>query len=249
VLAGDHLQLPPTVLSKEAAELNQTLFERWMNRFPQAGSMLLIQYRMHAAIMQFSNEMFYEGRLKASPRVAGHHIGQLSGFQQPDHPAPALNLVADPAVALCFVDVPAGREEQIPGSFSYFNKAEAAVVSDVVATLLACRLFPMDIGIISPYDQQVNTLRAMVGEVGIEIKSVDGYQGREKEVIVISTVRANDEANLGFLTDLRRLNVALTRARRKLIIVGHQATLSTHPAYARLLHQISDKGHLTSMAK
>jgi predicted DNA helicase len=236
VLAGDHRQLPPTVLSRDAAGLHHTLFERWIELYGAQNSLLLtVQYRMHADIMAFSNREFYGGRLKASPRVRRHHLGELTGYRAPDYPSGRYQAIADPAIPVVFVDVPGGGEEQIPGSFSYFNPQEAEAVEQAVRLLMEARLFPADLGIISPYDQQVNLLRTRLEGSGIEVKTVDGYQGREKEAVIISMVRANAEGNLGFLSDYRRLNVALTRARRKLILIGHKQTLIRDPLYARLI--------------
>jgi predicted DNA helicase len=241
ILAGDHRQLPPTVLSKEADDLHHSLFERWMQSYGGAPSALLtIQYRMHAAIMAFSNDAFYGGQLMASPTVAGHHMGQLTGFAPPVHAdhEPDRSIL-DPELPVVFLNVAAGMEQRIQGSFSYFNRKEAQVVEKTVHTLLGARLFPEDVGVISPYDQQVNHLSQLLAGLGLEVKTIDGFQGREKEVVVISLVRANDEGNLGFLTDYRRLNVALTRARRKLILIGHKDTLVRDGLYATLIAQTS----------
>ncbi len=239
VMAGDHKQLPPTVLSQDAGALNNTLFERWINGFgKQVSAMLTIQYRMNKQIMAFSNHAFYDGKLKASSKVNNHHIGQLSGYRIPDHLSNVMRSIITPEYPVCFVQVKASMEDQLSSSFSYFNKAEVAVVKKVIETLVHCRLFPGDIGVISPYEQQVNLLRIALQDFGVEIKTVDGYQGREKEVIVLSLVRANEQGNLGFLTDYRRLNVAMTRARRKLIIIGHKNTLQTNTVYTALLETI-----------
>ncbi len=236
ILAGDHKQLPPTVLSREASALNYTLFERWMTAYEgEASEMLTVQYRMNKKIMRFPNVAFYGGLLKAHPSVQNHTIGGLSGFSLPGDITEPWKSVVDPDVPVCFVHVDAGREDKIEGSFSYFNRAEIYVVTEILRSLLACRLFPSDIGIISPYEQQVNVLKEKTGEAGVDIKTVDGYQGREKEVIILSLVRANPEGTLGFLTDYRRLNVAVTRARRKLIVIGHQPTLEKNETYKKLL--------------
>ena len=239
ILAGDHRQLPPTVLSTEAAELHQTLFERWMAVIPTGFSALLrIQYRMNQRIMQFPNHEFYSGRLIASPKVKNHHIGQLSGFQiTPYLPENFLKII-QPDHPVCMVNVQGGKEKQIPGSFSYYNGEEVSVIVEITKQLMLCRLFPHDLGIISPYEQQVNLLRISLKDTSIEIKTVDGFQGREKEIIIISLVRSNDSGNIGFLSDVRRLNVAITRARRKLIIVGHAPTMAKNDTYKKLLDSI-----------
>ncbi len=239
ILAGDHKQLPPTVLCQEADALHYSLFERWMENLNERSSQILqIQYRMHEKIMRFSNLSFYDGKLKASPKVKAHHIGQLSGFLIPEMIPDKLVPVLDPSIPLCFINVADGVEQKIKGSFSYYNRAEAQTVVEITRLLMDCRLFPDDLGIISPYEQQVNNIRSALTGSGIEVKTVDGFQGREKEVMIISLVRANDRRQLGFLTDYRRLNVALTRARRKLILVGHVPTLKSDEFYRRLLMSI-----------
>ena len=123
-------------------------------------------------------------------------------------------------------------------SASYENAHEAAHVKRVIAECLAFGLQAADIGVITPYQAQVRLLNRLVGDTGVEVNSVDGFQGREKEVIIISFVRANPQQNLGFLQDLRRLNVAITRAKRKLIIVAHGDTLKAHPIYQQWLSHI-----------
>ncbi len=236
VLAGDHKQLPPTVMSKEAAKLNHTVFERWMDAYgAEFSSLLIVQYRMNEKIMAFSNRAFYSGRLKASPKVKRHHIGMLSGFRMPDYYNEIEQHILDPEIPVVFIDVRDGIENQLSGSFSYFNKLEAAAVVQAASCLMSARLFPNDIGVISPYDQQVSLIRDLLEGTEIEVKTVDGFQGREKEVVIISLVRANSNGNLGFLSDYRRLNVAVTRARRKLVIIGNCDTLANDPVYEKLL--------------
>jgi superfamily I DNA and/or RNA helicase len=188
--------------------------------------------------MAFSNHAFYQGRLKASPLVRHHHIGMLSGYNPPDYYSSTEQYVLDPQIPAVFINVRHGVERQIEGSFSFFNSQEAEIVHSVVRSLMSSRLFPEDIGVISPYDQQVNRIRGLLDGTGIEVKTVDGFQGREKEVIIVSLVRANPTGNLGFLSDYRRLNVAVTRARRKLVIIGNRDTLYRDPVYAALLHDL-----------
>lgn len=239
ILAGDHKQLPPTVLSREAGELHTTLFERWMKWAPiYQKALLRIQYRMNQQIMQFPNREFYSGKLIASPRVKNHNIGQLSGFQLPPCPPGNMREIILPENPVCMVNVRNGHEKQIPGSFSYYNEEEAHVIGEITKQLLFCRLFPEDLGIISPYEQQVYRLQTLLRETSAEIKTVDGFQGREKEIIILSLVRSNESGNIGFLTDLRRLNVAITRARRKLIVVGHAPTMSRNDTYRKFLASI-----------
>ena len=242
VLAGDHKQLPPTVISQEAKSLNHTLFERWMEQDnPMAQALLKIQYRMHEAIMDFPNRTFYGGQLMASPKVRHHHIGQLSGFGLTDRIPTRLISIFDPKSPVCFINLIDGEERKLKDAFSYYNKEEAALTVDIAHLFMQCRLFPEDLGIISPYEQQVNNIKSQLVGTGIEIKTIDGFQGREKEIILISLVRSNEKNNLGFLTDYRRLNVALTRARRKLVIIGNQETLQTNSMYHDLIGSIPCK--------
>ncbi len=239
ILAGDHKQLPPTVLSKEAAALHTSLFERWMATLPaDFRALLRIQYRMNHKIMQFPNDEFYSGKLIASPKVKHHHIGQLSGFKMPEYLPENYRTIIDPDSPVCMVNVTDGKEQQIPGSYSYYNQEEVKVIEEITRRLMSCRLFPEDLGIISPYEQQVNQLKTSMGGTSVEIKTVDGFQGREKEIIIISLVRSNDSGNIGFLSDHRRLNVAITRARRKLIIVGHAPTMIQNYTYKIWLESI-----------
>jgi predicted DNA helicase len=239
VLAGDHKQLPPTVLSREASGLYLTLFERWISSCSsEQMSMLRVQYRMNQDIMRFPNEEFYGGKLIASPKVKHHHIGQLSGFRMPEHFTGNFRQLLDPSMPVCMVDIVNGRERQIPGSFSFYNEEEVNAIEQIVQHLMFCRMFPEDLGIISPYEQQVNLLKTKLKDYAIEIKTVDGFQGREKEIIIISLVRSNDTGNIGFLNDHRRLNVAITRARRKLIIAGHVSTMQQNEMYKKLYQAI-----------
>ncbi|MRI83640.1 MAG: IGHMBP2 family helicase [Nitratiruptor sp.] len=242
VIAGDHKQLPPTVVSRGAKELEESLFERLIRNHPEESSMLQIQYRMHEAIMGFSNHHFYDGKLIAHERVAHHTLADFSLAPPARFPQ-----ILDPTNPLVFVDTK-GIEafEQLPDrSTSYENPKEAQLVYDLAQELLAMGLPGKDIGIISPYLAQVKRIKKLFGlETEVEVKSVDGFQGREKEVILISFVRSNQEGKIGFLKDWRRLNVALTRAKRKLICVGDSATLTRDPLYHELLQYISKRGRI-----
>ena len=223
ILVGDHKQLPPTVISEkaEAGGLNQSLFER-LNKCGVPAHMLTTQYRMHPVIREFPSARFYDNRLE-------------DGCGAAQRPTPAGLLWPDWDNPLAFIPVDGSELQDEEGS-SRSNYAEAAKVLSVVQNLLeAGDLATKDIGVITPYNGQVRVLSDLFQQAGgrdmgepyhgLEIKSVDGYQGREKEVIVFSTVRANENGEVGFLSDRRRLNVALTRARRGLIIVGHPNTL------------------------
>ena len=223
VLVGDHQQLPPTVLSRRAEEggLNRSLFDRLL-ACGLSSVMLTTQYRMHPILREFPSARFYDNRLD-------------DGCTREQRPPPAGFLWPDWDRPMAFVPVE-GVEETDEEGKSRSNRDEAAKVLSVVIDLLAPGdLQPDDIGVISPYNGQVSELVQLFDQAGgreagerfagLEIKSVDGYQGREKEVIVFSTVRANDRGEVGFLADHRRLNVAITRAKRGLIVLGHPTTL------------------------
>ncbi|WP_296621729.1 IGHMBP2 family helicase [Marivirga sp.] len=239
VLAGDHKQLPPTVKAKDAGDLSISLFERFQDELPENRiNILTIQYRMHQEIMRFSNENFYDNQLKAHPTVANHSLKDLPGFEPFPYINPAIEKVLQTSKPVTFIACEEGTEAQLADSHSWFNLEEIALTKEITDALLSSRLFPEDIGIISPYDQQVSRLKAALKDYHVEIKSIDGFQGREKEVIIISLVRSNTEGNIGFLRDYRRLNVALTRAKRKLIIIGNPSTLRSNPIYKSLIENI-----------
>jgi ATP-dependent RNA/DNA helicase IGHMBP2 len=209
-LAGDHLQLPPTVLAPDAQELSISLFERLAQANPQAMVTLAEQHRMNEKIMRYPSDALYGGRLRAHPAVAHHALD--------DAPLELIDTAGR------------GFEEQTPEeSDSKLNEGEAQLVAAEVRKLLTTVL-PQDIAVISPYDAQVQRLRQLLHDVGdLEIDTVDGFQGREKEAVIVSLVRSNPQGELGFVADIRRINVALTRARKKLIVVGDSATIARHP--------------------
>jgi predicted DNA helicase len=242
ILAGDHKQLPPTVKAKEAGDLSISLFERFQDELPENRiNILTIQYRMHEDIMRFSNESFYNKQLKAHPTVAKHSLKDLPGFEPFPYINPAIEKVVQASKPITFIACEEGQEAQLADSHSWFNMEEIALTKEITDALLSSRLFPEDLGIISPYDQQVSRLKAALKDYHVEIKSIDGFQGREKEVIIISLVRSNTEENIGFLRDYRRLNVALTRAKRKLIIIGNPSTLQSNPIYKSLIENIMNQ--------
>jgi superfamily I DNA and/or RNA helicase len=229
VLAGDHCQLPPTVLAREAAAqgFGVSLMERLVGLYGGAVTRLLtVQYRMHRAIMDFPSAEFYGGALEAHPSVAGHRLVDLPGVR-PE---------ALTEAPVQFIDTAGAgyEEEREPDGESRLNPQEAEVVCRKVRSLLEAGVGAAEIAVIAPYAAQVRLLRQRLAVAGLEIDSVDGFQGREKEAIVISLVRSNTEGEIGFLADVRRTNVALTRARRKLLVVGDSATLSADPFYRRL---------------
>lgn len=237
IFAGDHQQLPPTIkcIEAERGGLGHTLMEKVADRWPETVSLLTIQYRMHEAIMRFSSDWFYDGRLKAAPEVS--HRGIL----QWDSPITWID-TAELEVT----------EELNAETQSRINRPEAelliAQLKAYIEKITKERILEerIDFGLISPYKAQVYYLRSLVRRDSffkplrslLTIHTVDGFQGQERDVILISLVRANAEGKIGFLNDLRRMNVAMTRARMKLIILGDSSTLSHHAFYRRLYEYI-----------
>ena len=245
ILAGDHCQLPPTVKSYEAlkAGLGKTLMERIVENKPEVVTLLKMQYRMNEEIMRFSSDWFYNNQVESSPDVKFRSILDL------DVPMTWIDtsqFVFPEDSGISF------KEEVVGESFGRINKAEAEL------TLLALQQYfekigkkrileeRIDVGIISPYRAQVQYLRQQLKKREyfkpfkglISINTVDGFQGQERDIIMISLVRANDEGQIGFLRDLRRMNVAITRARMKLIILADASTLTRHPFYRKLYEYI-----------
>ncbi len=237
VLVGDHKQLPPTVV--KAQDLSRTLFEILIEKYPTKSQLLEVQYRMNAAIMDFPNREFYGGRIRTHESVVNTTLKDLGvgsvkdgGFEQ----------ILDPERPLVFIDTSRCADKwegRLADSTSRYNELECRIVEKVVAGLLRMGVKKGWIGVITPYDDQVDMLRH---RVDVEVSTVDGFQGREKEVIVISFVRSNRRREIGFLEDLRRLNVSLTRAKRKLIMVGDSETLSVNSTYRRLIDHVKRKG-------
>ena len=237
VLAGDHCQLPPTVVSQEAAAegFGTSLFERLVDHYGTGiARRLTVQYRMHQAIMDFSSRELYDGQLEAHASVREHRLCDLPGVAA----APITEWPLE------FIDTAgAGYDEELePDGESRLNRQEAELVARKVRELLDAGVAARDIAVISPYGAQVRLLREQLDVPGLEIDSVDGFQGREKEAVVISLVRSNPKGEIGFLADIRRMNVAMTRARRKLLMVGDSATLGGHPFYTRLLEYCEGLG-------
>ncbi len=230
VLAGDHCQLPPTILSTEAANegFAVSLMERLVALYgTNITRQLTVQYRMHEQIMRFSSDCFYAGTLTADESVRSHLLSDLVS-------EPHAAITQSPVI---FVDTAgAGWEEQLePDGESRFNPQEGAWVLQQVEELCKIGIEPGEIAVIAPYAAQVRWLRQRCLFKAVEIDTVDGFQGREKEAILITLVRSNANGEIGFLGDTRRMNVALTRARRKLIVIGDSATLAGHPFYAHMI--------------
>ncbi|MBB6610272.1 AAA family ATPase [Pontibacter sp. Tf4] len=241
VLAGDHCQLPPTVKSffAEQKGLGKTLFEKCIERQPNVSVMLKTQYRMHHHIMQFSNEQFYNGELMAHESV---HSSDLHGY----------DTFFKPGLAVEFVDTAGcGYNEVVnPEAQSSANPEEADLLLNHLQALLKDyeqdeEVAPLRIGVIAPYRAQINYLQDKVEHMPLlhelyqkrelSIGTVDSFQGQERDIIYISMVRSNETGEIGFLSDIRRMNVGMTRAKKKLVIVGDSATLSHHPFYEAFL--------------
>ena len=228
ILAGDHKQLPPTIISERAGELEKTLFEELIKMYPYKSQLLNVQYRMNSLLMKFPNREFYNNGLKSASSVDEITINDILESEHDEE-------------ALLFIDtsdVDDNNERHLKDSKSIVNELEAEISVSIAQDYLDAGIDVDDIGIISPYADQVKIIQE---NTPVEVKTVDGFQGREKEIIIISTVRSNNNGNIGFLKDLRRLNVAITRAKRKLIIIGNKNTLKTNPTYARLINFVEDE--------
>ena len=240
LLAGDHLQLPPTILSTAASKgLGLTLMERLVKLYgAQVTRMLSTQYRMNAQIMQWASEAMYEGQLRAGDSVRDHTLSQLPGVQH----SPITNTV------LLMVDTAGCDMGELTTSdnVSKANEGEAAIVFYHVKELVEIGVKPEDIAVVTPYNLQVEMLRHNMRSVfpELEIKSVDGFQGREKEVVVLSLVRSNTRREVGFLGESRRLNVAVTRARRQLIVVCDTETVKGDKFLAEFVEYLEAEGEL-----
>lgn len=233
ILAGDHCQLPPTVKCPEALHggLGHTLMETLVHTQPEAVSLLQIQYRMNDDIVRFPSQWFYHGAVQSAPEV------KYRGILDFDTPIEWVNTEGDDC-----------QEEFVGESYGRINKAEAQLTLEQLQRYIEKigkeRFLDerIDVGIISPYKAQVQYLRQMLRKEPffkpyrpyLTVNTVDGFQGQERDVILISLVRANEDGQIGFLSDLRRMNVAITRARMKLIILGNAATLTRHPFYRKL---------------
>ena len=240
VLAGDHLQLPPTISSVSAEKdgLGITLLERAVAMLGESSVRLLdTQYRMHELIMRWSSDNLYGGKLLADPSVAKHTLRSLPGVKQESD-------VAD--LPLVFIDTAGcGLEETVDEDESKSNAGEAELVVEHLRSLVAAGVPEADIGVITPYNGQVELITSLIRDdhPAIDVKSVDGFQGREKEAIIISLVRCNGSRTIGFLAEHRRLNVACTRARRHLCIVGDSVTVSNDARLSTLvdfLHECAE---------
>jgi len=253
ILVGDHKQLPPTILNPEAARrgLRYSLFERLARHHEtdpdtpgSIRSLLRTQYRMHETIMGFSSMRFYDDRLVADETVRRHTLADLgvSASALPAERQPIL----DPEAPLVFVDTAGidAPERQRGGSHSRENPREATLVARLATDLLNAGVAPADVALISPYDDQVDRIDRRLGTDAVEVDTVDGFQGREKEVVLVSLVRSNEEGEIGFLDEPRRFNVALTRARRKAIVVGDADTVTASAVFDAVVRYADTEGRL-----
>lgn len=249
IMAGDHKQLPPTILNEEAARgnLSKSLFERLLAiHGDKICVMLDVQYRMNEEIADFPANEFYDGKLKAEESVKRHDISDLvQSMPVPEKRGGILEWVQAKKPFL-FIDTADGgaifEDKTRVGATSKENEGEAQLVRDIAAWLLDMGIKPADIAVISPYDAQVALIRQKLRVDELEIKTVDGFQGREKEVVIVSFVRSNKSREIGFLRDLRRLNVSITRAKRKLILIGDSKTLEREACYKRLIALAKRRG-------
>lgn len=237
LLAGDHKQLPPTIVSPQAVAQGfaVSLPERLLKELgPEISRQLTVQYRMHRDIMQFSSYELYQSTLTAHASVQEHLLKDLPGVE-------ANELTESP---ITFIDTAgASYDEEIEqDGESRLNPLEAELALKKLEALLAAGLPPAEIAVIAPYSAQVRLLRQRIPHSEVEVDSVDGFQGREKEAVIVSLVRSNRENQIGFLEDIRRMNVALTRARRKLIVIGDSATIAAHPFYQRMVSYFESVG-------
>ncbi len=242
IMAGDHKQLPPTILNKEAKEkgLDETMFERLLALHGEdVKTLLRKQYRMHEKIMSFSAEEFYHGDLLADSSVENHTLKDLID-QKPDG---KFEDVLSPKPPITLIDTNGQMpEKRRTGSTSIENPGETLLAEELAASYIDLDIEPKDIGIITPYKDQSDLINRRVDEENLEVDTVDGFQGREKEVIILSLTRSNNDGIIGFLNDLRRLNVSLTRAKRKLIILCDKRTLASNEVYDRLFDYIEKRG-------
>ena len=245
ILAGDHCQLPPTVKSIAAlrAGLGKTLMERIAENKPEVLTLLKIQYRMNDEIMRFSSDWFYGGKVESAPQIKYRSVLDY------DHPITWIDTSnKEPADTIEEGEDLNFKEQFVGESFGRINKAEAELtlltLAEYFTKISKRRVLEerIDVGIISPYRAQVQYLKKLIKKYEffkpyrrlISVNTVDGFQGQERDVILISLVRSNDEGQIGFLKDLRRMNVAMTRARMKLIILGNKDTMTKHPFYKKL---------------
>ncbi|HET9624695.1 MAG TPA: AAA domain-containing protein, partial [Kofleriaceae bacterium] len=259
VLAGDPQQLGPVITGGPAVEatLATTVFERLARTAVMTGDelasvMLHQQHRMHVEIMRFPSRSMYADQLRAAPAVAGHTLDDLAVAPDPLRPRPLwLVDTAGKDWLEARTDFEPGGSLSGAPAFQFdpstFNPGHAERVAAEARRLLARGLPPSELAIIAAYAAQARRIRQLLGAeraAGLEIGTVDGFQGREKEAVIVDLVRSNDRGEIGFLANTRRMNVALTRARRFLLVIADSATLGDHPYYAAFLSYLDEiDGH------
>ena len=232
ILIGDHKQLPPVILNNDCEYLKTSLFEELIEKYPQQSKELLIQYRMNEILMAFPNRKFYENKLKCGQKSKNYYLncGTLEKY--------------DSSSPLIFIDTSEHRnnkESQLNSSDSYINNLEAEIALEISQMYLNKDIKEKDMGIIATYADQV---RLIDKTAKVEVKSVDGFQGEERDIIIISMVRSNEHGEIGFLKDMKRLNVSLTRAKKKLIIIGNRKTLESNKDYKEFLEFCENIGEI-----
>lgn len=233
VLIGDHKQLPPVIFNNNTEYLKTSLFEELIVNYEHQSEELLIQYRMNEILMLFPNMKFYGNKLKCSKKSKNYYLncGVLEKY--------------DSSSPLVFIDTSKhenNKENTLGYSNSYINNLEIEIVLDIIKMYLDKGIEQKDIGVISPYANQVREINK---KTNVDVKSVDGFQGGEKDIMIISLVRSNDNKNIGFLRDMRRLNVSLTRAKKKLIIIGNRETLESNKDYKEFLEFCEQLGGIS----
>ena len=228
ILIGDHKQLPPVIANNDCKYLKKSLFEELIEKYPKQSQELLIQYRMNEILMNFPNRKFYENKLICSEKSKNYYLdcGVLEKY--------------DCSSPLIFIDTSNNdnnKETHINHSYSFKNDLEIKIVLKIIDMYLNKGIHTKDIGVITPYAKQSQQISK---KTKVAVESVDGFQGGERDIIIISLVRSNDEGKVGFLNDLRRLNVSLTRAKKKLIIIGNRETLESNEDYKEFINFCDD---------
>ena len=228
ILIGDHKQLPPVIANNDCKYLKKSLFEELIEKYPKQSQELLIQYRMNEILMNFPNRKFYENKLICSEKSKNYYLdcGVLEKY--------------DCSSPLIFIDTSNNdnnKETHINHSYSFKNDLEIKIVLKIIDMYLNKGIHTKDIGVITPYAKQSQQISK---KTKVAVESVDGFQGGERDIIIISLVRSNNEGKVGFLNDLRRLNVSLTRAKKKLIIIGNRETLESNEDYKEFINFCDD---------
>jgi superfamily I DNA and/or RNA helicase len=256
VLAGDHHQLPPTVKSEKAARegLRETLFEKCIQRQPQTARMLTVQYRMHAQIMGFSSQKFYGGQLVPHSSVRDAGLADYDPRFAPDLPVEFIDTAGCSFVELA---IPESRSTANPEEAHFLLRRLEKLVEP--CDLTDPQQTPLTLGVIAPYRAQINYLRDAIEDSAVlndlllqrrlSVGTVDSFQGQERDIIAITLTRSNPQGEIGFLSDIRRMNVGMTRARRKLLLVGDSSTLCCHPFFVELLAYVKRVGGYFQAAK